>query len=118
MSIVINHMAQLEPDVPGCEEAWRAGLAKIADCPSVFLKVSGLWTIDLTWRPDRLKPYVHHVFDTLGADRLMYGSNLPVEKVNTSAERQLRVLTEILRDTTEKDRQDFFFNTAERVYRL
>lgn len=118
LPIVINHLAQIEPSIPGSAENWHAGIASVADCRSVHMKLSGLWTIDLNWSPERLRPFVDPAVDLFGSQRLMYGSNLPVEKVNTGAARQIEVLTAILGQRSNEVVDRVFFANAIRFYRL
>ena len=55
-------------------------MARVAGFPGVFCKVSGLVTEarHSDWSPGDLAPYVRHVLDVFGADRLMFGSDWPV----------------------------------------
>ncbi|MCR9136980.1 MAG: amidohydrolase family protein [Alphaproteobacteria bacterium] len=118
LSIAINHLAQIEPSVPGNADLWHAGIAALADCRSVHMKLSGLWTIDLDWSLERLQPLIDQALEVFGPDRLMYGSNLPVEKVNTGAARQIDVLTEILGERNAEIGHAVLFANATRFYRL
>ena len=62
---------------------WSPGpprLKALADRPNVHCKLSGMvteaeWT---GWKPEHLKPYVDHVLDCFGPDRVMFGSDWPV----------------------------------------
>lgn len=123
LRIVINHMGQPEtgPEEPGQaanENLWFRGIEKLKPLENVFIKASGLWIIDKGWRTDRLRPYVTHALNTLGAHRVMYGSNLPVEKVNTPAVAQIRTLVEILADFPIDDLQKVLSGTAKNFYRI
>ena len=55
-------------------------MADIAKYPNVYSKISGLVTeADLqNWREDDLKPYVNHITDIFGVDRLMFRSDWTV----------------------------------------
>lgn len=116
--IVINHFATLEPDEPGNAEAWKTGVASLADLPNIYVKLSGLWTVDKQWSPSHLRPFVHHLLESVGADRVMYGSNLPVESVNCSLSLQMSQLEIILSGCSKDELQHLFSRTAKHVYRL
>ncbi len=118
LRIVINHLGQPEPDQPGNEELWHHGIDMLKLCDNVFIKASGLWLIDKSWHPDRLRPFVTHVVETLGANRIMYGSNLPVEKVNTHIPAQIKALTDILAGLSSDDLRKVFSGTAKKFYRI
>lgn len=118
LRIALNHLGHPEPGQTGNEDIWYRGIEKLRPLENVSIKASGLWTIDKSWRPDRLRPFLTHVLNTFGADRVMYGSNLPVEKVNTSAAAQIRTLAEICADFPIKDLQKVLSGTAKDFYRI
>jgi predicted TIM-barrel fold metal-dependent hydrolase len=59
----------------------NAGIAAAAGPGNVAIKLSALWTIDRAWRPEVLTPFLAHAVGAFGADRCLFGSNLPVEGV-------------------------------------
>ncbi|QRI66483.1 amidohydrolase family protein (plasmid) [Shinella sp. PSBB067] len=76
---VVDHLSK-PPVASGRLEGWAGDMALIAAHPGVFCKVSGLVTEarHQDWAPGDLAPYVRHVLDVFGADRLMFGSDWPV----------------------------------------
>ena len=117
-AIVINHFATLEPDREANAETWRAGISALVDAPRVVVKLSGLWTVDRGWSASILRPFVAHLLDSLGADRVMWGSNLPVESVNCPLTRQFEQLKSLLSDRGREEIARILGGTARRVYRL
>lgn len=118
LRIVINHFATLEPAQPGNAAAWTSGIAKLGAAANVHVKLSGLWTVDRDWAPDILAPYVRHLLDHLGAGRVLYGSNLPVERLNCPPGRQFAHLSRLLATCPDDALRSIFSDTARRVYRL
>ena len=61
-------------------EPWKTDISEIAKIPGVYCKISGMVTeADHTnWKVDDLKPYVSHIADIFGTDRIMFGSDWPV----------------------------------------
>ena len=118
LRIAINHFATLEPAQPENAENWYAGIDAVADRPNIFLKLSGLWTADPQWAPDVLGPFVSYAVKRLSPARLMYGSNLPVERVNCSLPQQINSLAALLKNQPQEDLDAIFHNTARSVYRL
>ncbi|SIN88406.1 amidohydrolase family protein [Vannielia litorea] len=118
LKIVLNHCATLEPGQPGNLHTWRAGIEALAEVPNVFVKLSGLWAVDRTWRASVLLPHVTHLLSCLGSDRILYGSNLPVEGVNCPLARQFEQLHEVLGDQPADALNAIFSDTARRLYRL
>jgi len=115
---VIDHMAK--PEIAaGTLDPWREGIAAVAALPDVSCKLSGLVTEAPagSWTPDHLRPYVDHVVDCFGPDRLMFGSDWPVctlaasyAEVNNAA----RLLTARHFGPAEMDK--LFFANAARFY--
>jgi len=118
LTIVINHFGTLEPDQTGNLAQWQTGIAALADVPNVCIKLSGLWTVDRGWRADVLRPHVLHLLDCLGAERVLYGSNLPVEGVNCPLACQFEQLSQVLSGQPRSVLCAIFSDTARRVYRL
>lgn len=118
LTIVINHFGTLEPEMPGNSARWRDGIAALGAVPNVYVKLSGLWTVDRGWQASVLKPFFLHLLSCVGAGRILYGSNLPVESVNCPLALQFRQLSVILGDQPRTTLSAIFSDTARRIYRL
>lgn len=118
LRIVINHFATLEPDVPGNADLWETGILSIAQRQNVFLKLSGLWTVDKVWSAKALRPFVMHALEHVSPHRILYGSNLPVEGVNCPARQQFDSLALILSGAHTATLQSIFSGTARHLYRI
>jgi L-fuconolactonase len=76
---VLDHLAK--PEIrKGAIDGWRGDMKRLAACPNVCAKLSGLVTEAdwQRWTPDEIRPYVDVAFECFGADRLMIGSDWPV----------------------------------------
>jgi L-fuconolactonase len=78
LRIVLNHAGK-PPLASGRVEDWRGAISRLALCPNVWCKLSGLWT---EAGDDRAPMLVSDIFDHLlicfGPQRLMWGSDWPV----------------------------------------
>jgi L-fuconolactonase len=76
--VVIDHCAK--PRIAdGLIEPWAADMARLARETDAFCKLSGIVTeAAKTWGIDDLKPYVDHVLEHFGPDRIVWGSDWPV----------------------------------------
>jgi len=121
-TLVVDHAAKptISSGTGPSFDTWRAGMEALADCPSTYVKISGLVTeadwARWTWRD--LQPYVATLLELFGPDRLMLGSDWPVcllaadyAEVFDAAERCLAQLS-----TAELDQ--VAGGTAQRVYHL
>ncbi|PXX66309.1 putative TIM-barrel fold metal-dependent hydrolase [Nocardia tenerifensis] len=114
-------------------QRWRDDLAALAEQPNVVAKVSGLMMPVLghpvpprgTSTPvpvlvDRVRPLVEHALDVFGADRLIWGSNFPVDKPITSIADSIEVIATVITDHGGGPRElaRIFRDNARRVYRI
>ena len=58
--------------------AWRRDIAELAESTAIVCKLSGLVTEAGTHDARVLMPYVDHLLDVFGPERLMWGSDWPV----------------------------------------
>ena len=75
---------------------WKDGLRALAALPNVHCKISGLSMFEHNWTVDSLRPIITAVLDIFGAERCMFGSNFPVDKLHTSYERLWMAYLEIV----------------------
>jgi len=119
LSVVINHLGR--PRVP--EQGWEpwAGLiARAAECPNVSMKLSVGLDIVMRWRwsTAEIRPYVDHVLERFGPDRVMAASNWPVILLGGSYVDVWRGITGLVSSLSAGERAAVLGSTAERVYRL
>ncbi|WP_327005091.1 amidohydrolase family protein [Dactylosporangium sp. NBC_01737] len=116
---VLDHLGK--PDIAGqVVKPWDEDLARLAACPNVAAKLSGLVTEAdwASWRPADLRPFVQTALDLFGADRLMFGSDWPVCLLAASYRGVLDTMRDLLQDVAEADRAAIFGGTAAAFYRL
>ena len=116
---VLDHLAK--PDVRRGEiRAWSADVRKLAACPNVWCKLSGLVTEAdwAAWKPGQLRPYLDVAFDCFGADRLMIGSDWPVCTVASDYGRTMAVVVEYLADRPQRERDAVLGGNAQRFWNL
>jgi L-fuconolactonase len=86
LKAVVNHLSK--PDIASGEmEPWASQMAELRDFPDIYCKISGMVTEadPDNWTPDDLRPYVAHVLDVFGIDRVMFGSDWPVALLAASS---------------------------------
>ncbi|MEU7768367.1 amidohydrolase family protein [Nocardia sp. NPDC049190] len=112
---------------------WRDDLAAVAAQPNVVAKVSGLM-MPILGHPvprrgvatpvpellDRIGPLLGHALDVFGADRLIWGSNFPVDKPITSIANSIEAVATAVTDHGggKPELERIFRTTAQRVYRI
>ncbi len=118
-SIILNHAGMFvdRSTVEGWR-TWRDGLRKLAACPNVSIKISGMGMIDHTWTIESLRPYVLEIIDAFGTHRTMFASNFPVDGLYKTYAEIWQAYNTILIGTTEAERDAMFRRNAERIYRI
>jgi L-fuconolactonase len=77
-------------------EPWRAQLKELAALPNVVCKMSGIVTeADPQWTPADLKPYVDHVLECFGEDRVAFGGDWPVALLGSKYDRWVKALDDL-----------------------
>jgi L-fuconolactonase len=119
VSFVLDHLGK--PNVKeGQLEPWRDQISELAELPNVMCKVSGLVTeADHThWTVADLKPYVLHVLDAFGEDRVLFGGDWPVVTMAASYRQWTTSLDQLTSHLEPAARQKLWADNARRVYRL
>jgi predicted TIM-barrel fold metal-dependent hydrolase len=137
VTIVINHLGGLNRTGPfaGRDDevmpAWRSGMAALAQCPNVLLKLGGFgmprfgfdWhTRDKPVGSEELAmqvaPLLSFCIDAFGPDRCMFESNFPVDKVSFSHHVLFNAFKRFSAPYSASERAALFHDTATRAYRI
>jgi predicted TIM-barrel fold metal-dependent hydrolase len=110
---------------------WRAGMAALAGCPNVVVKLGGMMmrlaAYDygaLAMPPssaelaEHWKPYILTCIELFGAERCLFESNFPVEKMGIGYGEIWNAFKRIADGASEGEKRALFAGTAKRVYRL
>lgn len=118
LPIVIDHGAK-PPIADGILDPWRDEMRALAVLPNVCCKLSGLVTEAAPdWRPQQLVPYVRHLVEIFGPDRLMWGSDWPVLELRTGYQDWLELAESLSGVTDPAGKAALFGGTARRFYRI
>ena len=110
---------------------WCDDIAAIAECSNVVAKLGGLAMPDngFGWDTRSLPPtsdefveaqarYYHHTIECFGADRCMFESNFPVDRLSLSYHVLWNGLKKIAAEYSEEEQTAMFSATASRVYKI
>lgn len=116
---ILDHIAK--PAIKdGVKEPWATQIRDMAQLPNVVCKLSGVTTEadHASWTPDQLRPYIEHVIDVFGFDRVLYGGDWPVSELAGPYTAWIGVLDQVTASCSEHERRKLFNENAKRVYRL
>lgn len=99
-------------------QSWREGLRLLASLPNVYCKISGLGMFDHGWTADSIRPMVEACIAIFGAERSMFGSNFPVDKLHASYRRIWQAYEQISAGLSQQEQQLLFGDTARNFYRI
>jgi L-fuconolactonase len=101
-------------------DPWRAEMAALAALPNVTCKVSGLVTeADADhWTADDLRPYLAHVLDVFGEDRVAFGGDWPVCTQAATYSRWVDTLDALTASLSLTAKRKLWRENAIRFYRL
>ena len=101
----------------GQTEPWRADITELARLPNVAAKISGIAAYaGADWTVDSLRPYIEHIIESFGWDRVVWGSDHPVVTLTGTLTRWVEATQEIVAGTSESERAKLWHGNAQRIY--
>ena len=116
-SLILDHCGV--PDIiSGQLDQWRKDIKALAALPNVSCKLSGIMAY---CAPDNssleaITPYVDHVLEVFGTDRVMWGSDWPVVNIAHGLPTWIDVTREILSKFSEDEATKIARGNAEKIY--
>ncbi len=118
VTFILQHAGMWDDLSPQGRSAWRAGMLRLATCPNVVSKLSGLGTFIHRNDPAHIADVLAETVAIFGAERCLFGSNFPIEKLWTSYRELIRAHLAAAAPLGAQARDAVFNATAGRVYRL
>lgn len=119
VKFIIDHIAK--PDIKNhVLDPWRQHMRDFATLPNVWCKMSGLVTeADFEkWTPADLRPYIDHVVECFGFDRIIFGGDWPVASQATDYPRWVNTLDDALKGSSPDELHKLYVRNAEAFYRV
>ncbi len=119
VQFIMDHIAK--PDIKnGLREPWMQEIRELSLMDNVVCKISGMVTeSDMDrWTADDLRPYVEHVIECFGCDRVMFGGDWPVCTLASSYKDWYDALAGIVSSYSAEEQRKLFHDNAARVYRI
>lgn len=117
LKLVIDHIA-LPPIAEKRMDGWDRDMEMVGRLPDVWCKLSGMITRanPKSWKPSDLKPYVDHVVQQFGYDRLMFGTDWPICTLAGSYHQVVDALRVVLGPISKKDAARVWGGSAQEFY--
>jgi L-fuconolactonase len=98
---------------------WARDMTRVARETRAFVKLSGLVTeARADWSGADLAPYVDHLLDVFGPQRMLFGSDWPVCLLASSYDRWIETVEGFLAHLTDQERAAVMGGNAARLYGL
>ena len=137
LKIVLNHIGGLLRTGPYANNdsevlnLWRTGIDAVSECPNIVVKLGGITQprtgYDWHARPipigsnelsEVMAPLMNYCINKFGPDRCMFESNFPPDKVGCSYNVLFNAFKLLSKNYSETERQDMFYNTAVKTYKI
>ena len=136
LTIILNHIGGLLRVGPYANredvmDTWRAGIAAVAACPNVNVKLGGIGMprTGFDWHTrtnpigseelaDSMAPLMNYCIEQFTPERSMFESNFPVDKVSYSYNILYNAFKLMSKNYSPSERAAMFHDTATRIYRV
>ena len=113
LTVVIDHMADSPLDEPKKLEM----LLALERYPRVFVKISHMWSLSQESYPYAdATVQVRRLYDTFGAERLMWGTDWPICLKQLSYARAVALFRDHPGFMSAKDHEQVLYKTVQRVW--
>jgi predicted TIM-barrel fold metal-dependent hydrolase len=119
VTFILDHCGV--PDIKsGDFDAWKRGISEIAARPNVIAKISGIvaYADSGTWTAETLRPYVEHIVDCFGWERVVWGSDWPVCTLGGGLLAWVVATHAVLSGCSNDERDSLFWKNANRIWQL
>jgi predicted TIM-barrel fold metal-dependent hydrolase len=137
LTIILNHIGGLLRVGPYANRdnevlaMWRSGIAAVAACPNVTVKLGGIGMprTGFDWHSrktpigseelaESMAPLMKYCIEQFGPNRCMFESNFPVDKVSYSYNVLYNAFKRLSTGYSAAERAAMFHDTAARIYRI
>ena len=119
VSFILDHIGN--PKILENEfEDWSKNITNLSKLPNIACKLSGVVTNadHKNWNVEDIKPYIFHIVESFGFDRILFGSDWPVVTLASSYKRWFNSLNQILGDISRHEKEKLFIKNAEKFYKM
>jgi L-fuconolactonase len=119
VSFILDHIGK-----PGIKDnlmqPWKRHIRELSELPNVMCKLSGVTTEadHENWTREQLRPYIDHVIESFGFNRIMYGGDWPVAELAGKYTDWIGVLDWATAGCTPEEKRKLFRDNGIRAYRL
>lgn len=118
LKIVLEHIGFPRSRDDAYFDSWSREIKKLAQAPNVTCKVSGLAMTDPRFTRESLRPWVMTCVEAFGPDRIVLGSNWPIDRLYSSYDVIMDLYREYVGGYTVDEQAKMLAGNARSLYRL
>ena len=118
ITFVLQHAGMLEDLSLTGRAAWREGMKRLAGERNIVSKLSGLGTFIHRNDPAHVEDVALQTIELFGADRCLFGSNYPVDRLGAPYKIIIDAMHTLLAPLGGGVHRAVLHDTAQRLYRL
>ena len=118
INFVLVHAGMAEEISGDVFTKWKEEMTRLAEYSNCYVKLSGLGTFCHSVSKDVIAEISGVVLELFGADRCVFGSNFPIEKIWSSYSELISAYHVCLSGLSDQDQAKVFHDTAARLYQL
>jgi predicted TIM-barrel fold metal-dependent hydrolase len=116
LNVALNHAGLPWDRSTAGLKSWRSGMAELAACPGVTVKLSEFSMPGHFWDEIQVQKIVADVLELFGPARCMFASNFPVARLSVNYKRAVFAVAEAVAPLGPASIRAVFHDTAQRTY--
>jgi len=118
LEIVLEHIGFPRARDDDYFASWSRAIRDMAAAENITCKVSGLAMTDPRFTAESLKPWVETCFDAFGPDRIVLGSNWPIDRLYSSYDVIMNLYRDYMSGYSAEEQSQMLSGNAKRLYKL
>jgi predicted TIM-barrel fold metal-dependent hydrolase len=116
--VCVDHCAFPQARDDAYFQMWRKAMKELAEIPTIHMKVSGLGMCDPRWTVESIRPWVLSSIEIFGPERIVFGTNWPVDRMFSSYPDVINAYAEIISGFSKDEQTAMFSKNAEALFRI
>jgi predicted TIM-barrel fold metal-dependent hydrolase len=116
--LILNHFGMPIDRSSSGIKAWARALQNLAQAPNVMVKLSGFGLGHPAWAMEDTAPLLKQTIDMFGPSRVMFGTNLPVDRLFAEPQRIIKIIASVAKGFSVHESQMLLSSNAERTYQI
>lgn len=116
LRVALEHTGSPSPADADGMSTWLAGMRELAARPTTSCKITGLGMATMDLGEPTLRPWIEGAIETFGWDRVMFGSNVPIETMAGPYSEWIDTLEIVLNGASDSERERFYQSNARGLY--